>query len=800
MIRAAFAAVVLLAGSAAASAPPAPGTARAAGDTDAVAWAAYQRIHSDFFDLDKTVKSDPREIELGRQLFFDPRLSGNGAMSCATCHDPSRAWGDALPRGRGLGQKELARNTPSLLTVHRNIPHPFFWDGRADSIEKAILTALQSRLEMDRDPRLLVVDLSRVPAYNEAFRLLYGPEGISPDRLARAIGAFIKAEIAPGDTPFDRYRTDPAAMTPAAKRGMDLFAGKARCLLCHTGAFFSDDFFHNVGLRPTPGLEDAGRGALVKDKHSFRAFHTPPLRDVTRTGPYMHDGRDKDLASVIEFYNRGGDVHDESQDDLVKPLGLTAVERADLLAFLQALTSPDRETRFPVLPPARGPRSAAEGYAFARARVDAAAAALRAGRKDLAWAQAASLLELVPAWKRVGGGACVDGVERAASSLQQAADGAGDAAALARRAGSAVESCRPATAPEAATSAVPGAGAPAPGGFAQTDAEIAEATSLLSAAEAEAAGKGAVPGLAENFTVPKFVAEIAAGRWGPRTTDILLQAVRFDVLRYYEYKAFLADDPAVCLELKISKIYFGIERTGDWACRERHFENVLSHAFLTRPPDFVARCEKSFGISYPQLEGKDTAAACRVIADHFDAPGPCGDLIPDYLVEDKRESCENFFARFRTAEDPASCDPLSSGPTQWRERCKAYSAFQRARKSGDWKQCEGRGLCLSFLGRREGLDEAAAKIKSLMLETLARSWFEDLASRLERARLLVTGARARLAALEATRGAFDLVRAAELDAREEKLARLDGRIEALRALPQPGPGAQPGSGDKTPAP
>ncbi|MEQ1920714.1 MAG: cytochrome c peroxidase, partial [Elusimicrobiota bacterium] len=339
-----------------ASAAPSPGTAREAGDTDAVAWAAYQRIHSDFFDLDAAGKLDPREIELGRQLFFDPRLSGNGAMSCATCHDPSRAWGDALPRGRGLGHKELTRNTPSLLTVHRNIPHPFFWDGRADSIEKAILTALQSRLEMDRDPRLLVVDLSRVPAYNDAFRLLYGPEGISPDRLARAIGAFIKAEIRPGLTPFDRYRTDSTAMTPAAKRGMDLFAGKARCLLCHTGAFFSDDFFHNVGLSPTPGLDDPGRGALVKEKHSHRAFHTPPLRDVTRTGPYMHDGRDKDLASVIEFYDRGGDVHDESQDDLVKPLGLTAVERADLLAFLQALTSPDREARFPVLPPARGPR------------------------------------------------------------------------------------------------------------------------------------------------------------------------------------------------------------------------------------------------------------------------------------------------------------------------------------------------------------------------------------------------------------------------------------------------------------
>lgn len=750
-----------------------------AGDpaVEAKARAAYKRIHSDFFDLDKGTPPDPLEVELGRQLFFDPRLSGNGAMSCATCHDPARAWGDGLRRGRGLGHKELSRNTPSLLAVHRNIPHPFFWDGRADTIEQAILTALQSRLEMDRDPRLLTVDLNRVPVYAEVFKKLYGPEGISPERLGKAIGAFIRAEIRPQEAPFDRYRDDANALSDSAKRGMDLFAGKARCLLCHTGSFLSDDFFHNVGLRPTPGLDDPGRGALVKEKHSQRAFRTPPLRDVERTGPWMHDGSEDSLEAIVEFYDRGGDVHDGSQDELVRPLGLTVGEKADLVAFLRSLTSPEREVTLPLLPPSRGPLTVEEAQAWSLSRAAAASAAAKAGRKDLAWAQATSLRELTAAWKRLGGAPCVERVDAAAAALQAAADQkAGTVPALAQAAVSAAAACVPRPLPDAPP-------ARSASLWKDVDADIAAASKAVDAAAAFAAARGLPPGLGPEFTVPPLLAALADGRFGPASTEVLLQAVRFDVLRYYEYKAFLAGNPDVCKELRIEKIYFGIERTGDWSCRERHHENVLSHAFLTRPKDLEARCKASVGVSYPYLDSNDLLGACAIIAANMDGEGPCRKLIPRYLSPGKLDSCESFFGRFRANEDPASCEPLSTGPAAWHDRCLAFSAFARARKAKDWKLCEGRGLCLAFYGRREGMDDAEKKVREAALKALEQTWRADLTPRLEQARKLVDAGRARLQAADAASPSLTRASAGALDGRAEALVRLETRLGELASIP-----------------
>jgi cytochrome c peroxidase len=774
----------LLAGvlAAAAAAAPVPGTALESVDADTAAWTAYQRIHSDFFDIDKVPAADPREVELGRELFFDPRLSGNGAMSCWSCHDPSRGWGDGLPRARGIGHKLLARNTTSLLTTHRNIPFPLFWDGRAKDLTDAVRLSLLDPDVMGTDARSLTRAFDRVPSYARRMTELYGPAGVSVESACRALAAFIRTQVVPRGSPFDRYPSDPSALSPAAKRGMVVYAGKGRCLLCHTGAYFSDDFWHNVGLRPTPGLEDRGRGEFVPEKHAVGAFHTPTLRDVARTAPYMHDGSERTLRDVVEFYNRGGDRRDGSQDDLVVPLGLSEREKADLVVFLEALSSPDAEAALPVLPPVFAAETPGEAYAEAAARLGAAARAAALRRPELAAAHAASAREALAQWRARGGGDCVAAADRAAAALEAASDaGRAGLAAPAAAARRALAACAPPPEPGDA-----GAEAPPPPSalVAAADGSIAEARRLLSEAEAIAPRPdGAVPDPLPGFDIPRFLSALAGGRWSPANTEVLEQAVRADVMRYYEYKTFLADDPAACAEIKIHKIYFGVNRTGEWACRERHYENELSHALIVRPPDFDRRCRESMAAGYPELEIRDVAGACVVLRENLERPGPCGPLIAaGYLQEDKRVSCDNFFARIYGLDDEAVCGTLDGGPTAWRDRCRALSAFARAHKARDPKLCLGRGLCLAFMGVRAGsVDEAAEKIESLARNALRKGWQDETRPRVEKAFALAADARARLSAAESERDEADRALAAEVDAREEALARVVERAQRLRA-------------------
>lgn len=307
---------------------------------------AYRRINTGFFDLEKNVPASAEEIELGRRLFFDPRLAGDKSMSCSTCHQPEKAWSDGLPRARGLHKRELARNTPSLFNASRNIPHNFFWDGRAVMMEDAILTALHSPVEMNRDLSTLAADLGAVPDYARRFAAVFGPGDISARAVGHALASFVRAEIRIGVTPFDRFRTDPSALDAAQKRGLVLFVGKARCLLCHAGPFFSDDSHHNNGLKPNDELDDPGRFAIDRNPIYWRAFKTPPLRNVSLTAPYMHDGRFATLEEVVEFYNRGGDT--SFRDENIRPLNLTDREKKDLVSFLGALTGPPSRVAVPV--------------------------------------------------------------------------------------------------------------------------------------------------------------------------------------------------------------------------------------------------------------------------------------------------------------------------------------------------------------------------------------------------------------------------------------------------------------------
>ena len=271
-------------------------------------------------------------VELGKMLFFDPRLSGSNWISCATCHNPLLGWSDGLPKGIGHDMKELGRATPTILnTAYQPLQ---FWDGRARTLEKQALGPIESKGEMHQDLDELVKELSALKGYRDAFEKAYPGEGITKNSIAKAIATYERT-IVSTDSAFDRWvKGETHAMSKAAQDGFQVFLGKGRCVLCHGGFNFTDNGFHNLGLK---GDDDPGRYAIRKIKILKGAFKTPTLRDVALTAPYMHNGMYKTLEEVIDHYDRGGDVKD-NLDPNMQPLHLTATEKANLVAFLKSLT------------------------------------------------------------------------------------------------------------------------------------------------------------------------------------------------------------------------------------------------------------------------------------------------------------------------------------------------------------------------------------------------------------------------------------------------------------------------------
>lgn len=274
-----------------------------------------------------------QEVELGRILFFDTRLSINRNQSCATCHDPNKGFGDGLAKGKGTMGNALGRNTPHIYNLGWS--SIFMWDGREPTLESQALGPIKSSDEMMLPITQLLSRLNEVPAYRKLFKEAYGVDTIGEEEVGRAMAAFERTIIV-DDTPFDRYLAgDKKAMTPAAVRGLKLYQDKARCVLCHDGANFTDDSFHSLGM--TDG--DIGRAKISGDKTQTGAFKTPGLRNTEFTAPYMHDGSLATLMEVIEFYDQGGGGAKHT-DPLVKPLKLTQTEKEDLVAFLKALSQP----------------------------------------------------------------------------------------------------------------------------------------------------------------------------------------------------------------------------------------------------------------------------------------------------------------------------------------------------------------------------------------------------------------------------------------------------------------------------
>lgn len=289
-------------------------------------------------------------VALGKMLFFDPRLSGDGNMACATCHNPSLGWSDGLSTARGFHGKVLGRASPTIYNAAFNTIQ--MWDGRKSSLEDQATGPLESKDEMATDFEALFKWLNGNDGYKQAFGKAYPDEEISKVTIAKAIASFERTVVS-NNSPFDRWvGGDAKAMTAQEIRGFRVFAGpeKGNCAICHHAPNFTDNGFHNIGLasfdKESP---DIGRFAQKPLAVLKGAFKTPSLRNITQTAPFFHDGSAKDLTNVVEHYARGGEVKTNLSPDM-KPLNLSQKEKEDLVAFLQALTSDPAPVTVPVLP------------------------------------------------------------------------------------------------------------------------------------------------------------------------------------------------------------------------------------------------------------------------------------------------------------------------------------------------------------------------------------------------------------------------------------------------------------------
>jgi cytochrome c peroxidase len=310
-----------------------------------------------------------RKVELGRELFFDKRLSIDGTVSCASCHDPAVAFTDSQALALGARGKLGTRNTPTVLNAV--FSEALFWDGRARSLEEQAKHPLLSSFEMDMgSAEELTKRLSAILEYRRQFTQVFKSQGITIDTIAKAIVTYERTLLS-ANSPFDRFLAgNNTAISDAQKRGWELFKGKAKCIECHTHSknnpLFTDFKFHNTGvaavdivfdklarsvaesaadtdlteLAHSDGFTELGRFVVTRRQVDIGAFKTPTLRDVELTSPYMHNGSLRTLIDVVQYYNRGGNSNSRL-DRLVQPLHLSDDEVNDLVQFMRALTSDD---------------------------------------------------------------------------------------------------------------------------------------------------------------------------------------------------------------------------------------------------------------------------------------------------------------------------------------------------------------------------------------------------------------------------------------------------------------------------
>ncbi len=287
----------------------------------------------------------PEKVRLGRWLFYDPRLSSDGTVSCASCHDPRAGFSENHPSSTGVGGKQGDRKAPPILNSAFPIYPVWFWDGRASSLPEQAKGPIVNPVEMGMTHAGVEAAVRAIPGYPRYFAEAFGDPRIDLDRVAEAIAAYEATRLS-GNSAYDRWDAgDPTALDERQRQGWRLFFGKAACNQCHLGPNLTDSRFHNlgVGFRPPPpgadprtGFADPGRARVTGKVEDTGAFKTPTLRDVSRRAPYMHDGSVATLREVVELYDRGG-VPNPWLSPEVKPLGLSAADREALVAFLLSL-------------------------------------------------------------------------------------------------------------------------------------------------------------------------------------------------------------------------------------------------------------------------------------------------------------------------------------------------------------------------------------------------------------------------------------------------------------------------------
>ena len=324
------------------------------------------------------------KVELGKMLFWDPRLGGDASIACVTCHEPDQGWAFSDALSRGYPGTVHWRNSQTV--VNSAYLGKLFWAGSAKSLEAQAPSAAKGAVAGNGENDVMEARLAFIPEYRRRFNEVFGTEWPLIADAWRAIAAFERTLIH-NDTPLDQYLNgDKAALSDQQIAGMELFFGKARCIQCHNGALATNEKYYNLGVPPAERWEDDGLAQITfryelfakgvtqemyrqlkddpglyfrtKQKADMGKFRTPPLRYTLYTAPYMHNGAFWDLEEVVQFYNEGGGENDftdgtmaETKSPLMKPLGLTDDEVEQLVAFLEAFSGDELEVEAPSLPP-----------------------------------------------------------------------------------------------------------------------------------------------------------------------------------------------------------------------------------------------------------------------------------------------------------------------------------------------------------------------------------------------------------------------------------------------------------------
>jgi len=311
------------------------------------------------------------KVELGKMLFFDRRLSGDGTMSCATCHIPELGFSDGQAISLNYPTTKNWRNSPTLINAAFN--KFLFHDGRVETLEDQALFPMMSSFEMNQNLDFLEEEIRSVPEYLALFSKVFGDDDITRKRIAMAIAAFERTLISL-NSPLDKFlQGNKKILSPEAVNGYEIFTGKGKCTDCHYGVNLIDNKFHALNVPEHPEFqadprvaatrrfvaklyhyeeyrnlqEDPGRYLITKDKKDWRAFKTPTLRDIAKTGPYMHNGVFETLEEVIDFFDQGGGF----ENTVLRPLSLNEGEKKALTVFLvEALSGDDIKFTYPKIP------------------------------------------------------------------------------------------------------------------------------------------------------------------------------------------------------------------------------------------------------------------------------------------------------------------------------------------------------------------------------------------------------------------------------------------------------------------